>query len=473
MSYRVPALILVAIFAVGLVALDRGGKERTIPRVRVRSVVDGPTVPRKDALSVAWYCAEGTSHEDGRADETILIANLAKAPIDATISVMRGADKDPVVQTRTVEALGQTRVPVSDLADVEEPGVVVELRGGPAIVEHELRNGDAVAVGACARDPSRDWYFTGGTTQRGAEEWLTLFNPFGEDAIVNVSFLTESGKDAPGSTQGVAVARRSRVSLAVHEEAQRENVTAIAVHARIGRVVAERTLLFTAVESGARGLAVSAGATGFASRWRIPLGYGQTNLTQSVSIANFANRPSKVRVALRLEGDVTIEPQTVDVPASSVVRVGLSDRVGEGLYTIDVRVKHGPGVVAETLAGLAPPSTVLDIASTLGAATRAKSWAFAIGPLDGQGNAYIVAQNVSDRSLTVQLYAYTAGDPNSPRSAPARAVAPGELAVFFMSEVGVRDDQVLVVSADGPIVAGRLIAGDALSFALGVPDLSA
>ena len=35
-SYRMPALLLVAVFAVGMVALDRGGKERTIPELRVR-----------------------------------------------------------------------------------------------------------------------------------------------------------------------------------------------------------------------------------------------------------------------------------------------------------------------------------------------------------------------------------------------------------------------------------------------------
>ena len=471
-SYRVPALLMVAVFVVGMVALDRGGKERTFPEVRVRSVVDGPTVPRKNAVSVAWYCTEGTANEGGRADETILIANLAKEPIEAAISVMRGAERQPVTETRTIEALGQTRIAVADLVDVKQPGVVVELRGGPAIVEHELRNGDQVAVGPCAREPSRDWYFAGGTTQRGVEEWLTLFNPFGEDAIVNVSFLTESGFDSPGSTQGVAVPRRTRISLAVHEEVQRESVVAIAVHARIGRVVAERTLVFTGLE-GQRGLAVSGGVTGFAPRWQIPLGYGAENVTQSVAIANFERRPAKVRVSLHLEGENAIRPRAVDVPARSVVRVPLSDRVPEGLYSIGVRVTKGPEVAVEAVASLAARSTVLDVASAMGASTRAKEWAFAMGPIDEEGNAYLVAANVSGRPLTVQLYAYTAGDPNSPRSAPARAVGPGELAIFAMSEVGVRDDQVLVVSADGPIVAGRLIGGAVLSFSIGVPDLSA
>ena len=472
-SFRIPALLLVAIFVVGLVALDRGGKERSVPTVRVRSVVDGPTVPRADAVSVAWYCTEGTATQDGRADETVLIANLAKEPIEATVSVMRGADRDPVVETRTVEALAQERVQISDLVDEEEPGVVVELLGGPAIVEHELRNGDRVAIGACARQPSRDWFFAAGTTERGAQEWLTLFNPFGEDAIVNVSFLTASGFDAPGSTQGIAVPRRSRVSVPVHEQVQREDVVATTVHARVGRVVAERTLLFDG-SAGPAGLAVSGGVTGSAERWRVPVGITQPGVTQSVSIANFGKRAAAVEVEVVLEGDAASEPRTVDVPARSVVREELAEDVAAGsLYGVDVRVKNGPAVVVETLSSWVAPSVVLDVASTSGAATRARSWAFAASRLDEDDDALLMAMNTTDRPLTVQLYAYTAGDPDSPRSAPARALAPGERAIFQMSQLGVDPDQVVVLSADGPIVAGRLLVGGGISFSLGVPDLSA
>jgi hypothetical protein len=254
---------------------------------------------------------------------------------------------------------------------------------------------------------------------------------------------------------------------------QREESVAIAVHTRTGRVVAERSLLFDGTEERV-GIAVSAGVTGTARRWEIPLGLAQPGITESLSIANFARRPAKVRVASRFASDVTLGAQTVDVPARSVTRVNLSDRVVEGsTYGVDVQVKRGPGVVVEGFTSWVPPAAVADVATTMGAATRAKSWAFAVGQLDDASDAYVIAANVSGRPLTVQLYAYTAGDPNSPRSAPARAVAPGELAVFVMSEIGVRPDQVLVVSADGPIVAGRLSAGGGLSFSIGVPDLSA
>lgn len=471
--HRIPALVLVAALIAGLVVLERGSSPAppTIPRRA--SAVDGPTVPSTDAVSVAWFCAEGTSVEGGRADETVLIANLAAHPVDATVTVMRGAGRRFAVERRTIAALAQERVLVSDLADAEQPGVVVEVLGGPAIVEHELRGNDDVAVGPCARAAGRRWYFAGGTTVRGAEEWLTLFNPFGQDAIVDVSFLTATRREVPLATQSLAVPRHSRISVPVHEQVLREERLATEVHARIGRVVAERTLRFDGTDTR-RGLAVSLGVNGSASRWRLPVGDAQVGTAQSISIANFASHAAQIDVSVTLDGETALEPEKVDVSAESVVRVELGDRVPvASAYTVDVHVTDGAPVVVEAFGTWAVPAPVTGIATTPGLVTEARRWAFAVGRPDDSADAVISAINVSNRPLTVQLYAYTAGDPNSPASAPARAVAPGERAEFRLSELGIRPDQVIVIEADGLIVVGRLILGGGASISSGVPDLDA
>jgi hypothetical protein len=117
----------------------------------------------------------------------------------------------------------------------------------------------------------------------------------------------------------------------------------------------------------------------------------------------------------------------------------------------------------------ATPSSVTGVATTQGTAAAATRWAFAVGRLDADGESVISALNVSDRPLTVQLYAYTPGDPDSPASAPAEALPPGERVSFSLGARGVRPDQVIVISADGPIVAGREILGPGASLAPGVP----
>lgn len=467
----VPALVLVAVLIAGLVVLDQG-TSRTPPAIAKRpSALDGPTVPSSDAVSVSWFCPEGTAVDGGRAAETVVIGNLATNPIEATVTVMRGVSDAPVVERRTIPALAQERVVVADLLDEAEPGIVVEVLGGPAIVEHELRGNDDVAVGPCARAAGRDWYFAGGTTVRGAQEWLTLFNPFGQDAIVNISFLTSSSRERPSETQALAVPRRSRVSIPVHELVLREERLATEVHSRIGRVVAERTLVFDGTDTR-KGLAVSLGVHGPATRWWLPVGDAQSGTAQSISIANFSAHAAQVELTVTLADEVALEAQTINVSAESVERVELGDQVPiGGAYSIELRATSGTPVVVEAFGTWAVPAPVTGVASTPGSASRAKRWAFTLGRPDDGTDAIISAINVSSRPVTVQLYAYTAGDPNSPASAPARAVAPGERAEFRLSEIGIRPDQVIVIEADGLIVVGRLILGGGASISPGIPDL--
>src|SRR5436190_19572111 len=71
------------------------------------------------------------------------------------------------------------------------PGVVAEVFGGRSVVEHEIEGEGDLAVGPCARQAGSDWYFAGGTTERGAEENAALFNPFPDDAIGDLPFATD------------------------------------------------------------------------------------------------------------------------------------------------------------------------------------------------------------------------------------------------------------------------------------------
>ena len=70
--------------------------------------------------------------------------------------------------------------------------------------------------------PPTDWYFAAGTTVKGAQQYLVLFNPFGDDAIVDVSFLTDAGVQEPDDLQALVVPRRSRVTIPVQDAVPRQ-----------------------------------------------------------------------------------------------------------------------------------------------------------------------------------------------------------------------------------------------------------
>ena len=163
-------------------------------------------------------------------------------------------------------------------------------------------------------------------------------------------------------------------------------------------------------------------------------------------------------------------PESIDVPARGVVRVDLAARVPlDAGYAVDVRVTRSTPVVVEAFGAWASPAPVTGVATAMGSVTSATRWALAVGRVSASADALISALNVSGRPITVQLYAYTAGDANSPTSAPAIAVPPGERAVFRLSERDIRPDQVIVIGADGPIVVGREILGGGVSLSAAVP----
>src|SRR5262249_48799871 len=156
--------------------------------------------------------------------------------LTATVTVMPGADAAPVSRTVRVPPRREVRIAVADVLATAEPGVVVEVVGGQAAVAHELRTSDDIATEPCSRRAAPDWYFAAGTTVRGSQQFLVLFNPFGDDAVVDATALTDTGVQEPDQLQGLGVPRRSRVTIPIHDLVPRQELVALAVHARTGRV---------------------------------------------------------------------------------------------------------------------------------------------------------------------------------------------------------------------------------------------
>ncbi len=460
---RVPVLVAVGAGVVGIVAASQAGSAFH-PSVRASTApVAGPTLPPANAISTTWFCSEGTSVTGGRADEAVLAANLGPRPLPATVTVL-AATGPSASQRYTIPVAGQQVVPVSALRTAAEPGVSVETLGGSSLAEHELVHGSQTALGPCARQAAPDWYFSGGDTGVGASDWLTLFNPFGDDAIVDVTFLTSQGVEAPGSAQAVEVPRRSRITLPLHQIVPDHDSLAFHVHARTGRVVAEQSLTFDGT-NGVTGIAPSLGATGTASLWRIPTGDAEAGTTAAVVIANFANAGTRADVQVTLD-NASAPVQHVTVPSMGVASVPLTNVGTSGGYAVTVRSPRSGPVVSQLLEIWGPPSPVAGVTDTLGSTTTATRWAFAAGRIASTGDAQIVALNPGRRHVTVRLLAGAGGALHTVETA---SVAPGKRAVFSLVTAGVGPDEPLEVRASGPVVAGRLVVGPSPSASVGVP----
>jgi hypothetical protein len=480
---RAAVLALVAGAMVVAVALDLAGAAAA-PRATLRSG-SGPTVPASPAVSAAWYCAEGTGSTGGRADETIWIANVGDADARADITVMPGGDAEPTSRRVTVPRRGQLRVPVSSVLQTAEqpdpggaltgPGVVVEVFGSRAVVEHEI-DGEAdgqreVGVGACAREPARDWYFAAGTTERGAEQQLALFNPFADDAIVDLSFATDAGFDAPADLQSLVVPRRSRVTVPVASFVRRQPQVGAHVHVRVGRVVAEQSLVFTPENESRRGLTLSLGAASPAPSWTLPGVVSGDGVANSMFVANFDRAATEVEITPRFEDETSAGPSRVAVPGRSAVVFDLGPFAGTGVaFDVQVRTTGNTPIVAERLGAWAPAAGTIGAATALGSPEPARDWVFALGRLAAEDAAAVSVFNPGPNEAKVKLVTHGSGS-DEPAEERELTLAAREEATFDLAGLNVAPDHVVVVRADQPVVAARRIVGPSgASLGSGIPD---
>ena len=479
---RGPILVVVVVALVAAIVAQQcesSGSSSSSAATAASVALANVGVPAADVASSAWYCAAGTSTPDGAATETVVIASLAHTDIEATITVMPGGDAAPATESKRLAPGEEVSVPVADVLATAEPGVVVETVGGPAAVSHVLEHGDDVAVESCTRRAATDWYFASGTTIEGSQQDLLLFNPFGDDAIVDVSFVTDAGMQEPAGLQAFVVPRRSRVTIPVQDSVLRQTRVAAYVHARAGRVVAEQTQTFdnVTVDGVARnGIALSAGATAPANVWRIPAGTTRNGGRVQVALANFSGNDASVAVQAVVVGGQDAPAQTVLVPTQGVAVVDVTARVPVASdFAVVATAKAVDGrrvpVVVELLASWPPGSSSAGLAGTIGSTVTARRWVAPVPAVDAEVT--LTVYNPGPDPVTAEVLA--AGDVDrrvGPTSEPELAIAPGKVKTVRVALLGDRPIAT-VVTANHPVVVGLTVlgnAGAAISEAL--PDLT-
>ena len=439
------ALGLVLVFVIGSIVTSR------VSAVS-RSVATGPRV-EPSASVAAWYCAEGTSNPNGRADEEIVMGNVATTPSRATVTVFGGSGVPAVRRRYRVDPGQVVRFRVADISPLAEPGVVVEVSGGATAVEHRIQRGTDGALGPCAREPVQRADFAGGTTLKGAETWLALFNPFPDDAIVDVRATTGDGVRAPGALQGIVVPRFTRVSVPLHDLVSRVDLLAISTSVRRGRVVAEESVALDGTD-GRAGLAMSLGE-GRARQWRFPVGVTGSGRQERLVVANPESRDAQVTVSFALDAAAAVEPVTLIVPATTALAVDLT-RVPPDIG-FSTRVRSSQPIVAEVIGATGAPqgADVRGLASDLGFGAGARRWVVVPARLDVNSVDELALVSTDGHRHRIQVVRV---DQRRERVV-ARATVPsvGRVAVDLTKVVG-SSAIAVELHADGPVVVERVSA---------------
>ena len=389
---RAPALLAVGIAVAGVIGVGVTVDPRD---GSVTDAADGPTpaalselAPPADALGSTWYCAGGTAEEAGHADHLVAVANFGDDDVEVVLTAIPGAvagsvpSATPEVDELTIAAHSRQTVRLADLVQAPYAAAIVEAGRGEVAVEHSVTGEDDFDGAPCASSSSSTWYLAAGATTRDAHEELTLFNPFPDDAVVDITFVTPDGLRSPPVFSGLIVPGRRVVAVDVGAVVSRHPNVATSIVARSGRLVVDRLQSFDGSD-GPAGLAVTPAAPAPALVWNLPDGVVGEGISEIVTVYNPTDQAAEVDVEVDLDPTddpsqpVAADPFALPVPPRGFaqVDVGADDRVPDGRgHTITVRSQNGVSVVAERWIRAGAPATRSGLAATLAGPVVATRW---------------------------------------------------------------------------------------------------
>ena len=499
---RIPTLVVVgaavaAVVAAGLAVDPRSGVAPAAAALGPAELA--PVAPDADALGSTWYCAAGTGEEGGPADHRVVIANVGDEPVDVVLTVVPGAAlgaapdataaTEPVVEELTIEPRSREVLPLRALLEAPFVGAIVEAGRGEVVVEHSVGGGSPdLDAAPCASSSSPTWYVPAATTTRGATAQLVLFNPFPDDAVIDITFVTDEGQRSPEAFSGFIVPGRRVTVVDIGEIISLHPNVSTTIVARAGRLVVERLQSFDGSD-GPAGIAVTPAAPEPAPVWHFPDGLVDEGITEVVTVYNPTDDPAEVDVEVNLDpspdpsqavsaapfsqtvaphgyvqidvgadgrpvGETATDDTTTDDTATDGAPIG---RVPPGRgHSITVRSQNGVPVVAEQWIRSDAPAARTGFSATLGSPVVATRWLAAAGTANADVSEYLVLMNpaaegiarvsVAAASPTQQLVISGLEDVEVP--------AQGRVAIDLGQYLN-RDELLLVIDASAPIVAER------------------
>lgn len=474
-AFRLPGVLVVVGLLVGGITLDQSRAE---PEPEVQEIrVPGAAVADLDARSSTWFCAAATATPDGLADSEVVLANTSLDELTGAVSVFVGS-AEPTVDAPVVElvvplpAKSLTSLRLADLApDNPVVSVAIEVDGGGVVVDKISSGPTGVARSSCANDGSTEWVITSGSTVPGSRLQLVVFNPFPDDAVVDVDFVSEIGARSPEDLVALHVPAQSSRILEIGDVfAAAESITSF-VRLRSGRVIAEAIQSFDGTGTPL-GLSVLTGAPATAESWTfagISPAAGPTNIV----VVN----PSEVQVRVDIEvypaaGERFIEPFEVVLQPGQSELVDLSEAgrlSGISLFSVVARSLDGPRIVAgmeqrPEVEEPDPLDAIIEVevdvpstgfASSVGEAVAASSvyTIIDISPEDDR-SALHVFNPALDSFVTMKATISTEGASRD----ISLEVGPQRTLRLPLAELGT-GQYVLEIEASGPVVATREITG--------------
>ena len=467
---RTPVLVAVALLLAAGGFADRARSSRQALPAAAAGRALMPTAAPAGALSSSWFCVGGTAEAGSGADGVVEVANPTDHPATGTVTVMPVSGQ-PSTAPVAVEPMSVTRLRLRDVVEAPWAAAVVDLDSGQVAAELVVHSSTESDATPCSSRASDRWHFADGVTAKDASLALSLFNPFPEDAIVDLSFSTDQGRAAPAAFRPIVVPARTLVIRDIGQHVRRRNAISTEVSVRTGRVVAAQTQTRTA--AGKAGLSVSLGSPSLGSTWHFPNGVVTDGVGEHYAVSNPGGREATVLFQVILDEGVAEDFERA-VPARGRLDVVLNEEVGvpRGVgHSTTVRSLDGvPVVVARTLE-YGAPALQAGRADTLGARRAVARWLFVAGGPSDRADEWLVVANTGTAPARISVRGLTGGAGLAVDGLQGAAVEPGRRAVYRLGDHVTRDVLPFVVSSTAPVVAERVLylAGGGVWAGPGIP----
>jgi hypothetical protein len=480
-AWRWPMLLLIVVLLAGAIVVSQSSDDVEDTPVELQAAATVPTAARPGSLGSTWYCAGGTATgtAQGEAEQYLHVANASSVPVHGRLTVY---PSEGTTATSTVEvpALSRYDVRVSDLAKAPYASVLAEFDGGEVAVQHELLGPTGRSVSACASGPASTWYFPSATTRSGTKLLLSLFNPFPNDAVVDLAFEAEDGSRTPQAFQGMVVPGGKVTTVDVAETVTLRQELATSVVVRSGRVVAEQVQIVGETEGFPPGLAAMLGAPSAEPAWIFPDGIGADAYQERFVLYNPGDADAEVDVEVLLDDPDTngvAEPFQVTVPSHhyAVIDVFNDGRVPVGVaHAAVVRTRNDVPVVAQRVIVGQDGSAQRGVGYTLGSPVVAGRWLAPLGTLPGVSGAALIVFNPSPTdSVTFSARAFGSGRYDTIGGLDGATIPPLGRVVIDVGAGGFGIEGLgLEIEADGALTAESRYGfkdGNDLSYLMAIP----
>ena len=313
------------------------------------------------------------------------------------------------------------------------------------------------SAAACSQRAARNWYLPLGSSARGYNELIYLYNPFPDEAVVRVTFYDENGPISKARLADVAVPAGETTTVKVNQFILQQETLAAEVSTLRGRVVAWKTLFSkTDVTSGA---ANSLGATGAAPFWYFPSGAVGPDIEERISLLNPSDEEAIVSVSLIADEDVQQPPELLEMtlPRQSARDISLArfipDDVAGPVSAIAQSINE-VGIVAERGVWYGE-GAFSGVTTELGAPAPAPAWWLPPAVADPERDSVVVL-NASENPVKVDLEFQGPDGPVTADGVGSVNLEPGGRARIPLEGLSDGGRTLAILRADGLVVAERL-----------------